>query len=184
MTDDSDDRAWRTRLQHSPWPVRMVTVVVLCTGVYLALWSVHHSRHQSWQEAAVTGAIQGLVLFGLLTVLVRSQGGPEAARLAQRAIRRRQVPDDADPDVLRTGLEGFRRTNLRLRWWLLGCLVLLALLAVGAAALRGDAALLAVLLIPLILGIAYPLLLRARLRRVDALLAELDRRQPTVGNAG
>ena len=66
------------------------------------------------------------MLFVALTLVSRAQGGPAAAREAQRAIRRRRIPGDAELPLLRTGLEGFRRVNLRLRWWFYGCLALLA----------------------------------------------------------
>jgi hypothetical protein len=73
----------------------------------------------------VTGVIAVLVL---QRFLVRRSGGPEAARVADIAVRRRRLPADVEPAVLRRALR-VRRT---LDAWSRGLVP--AVLLLGAAA--------------------------------------------------
>jgi hypothetical protein len=118
-------------------------------------------------------------VFGVL--LTRQSGGYEASKAAQTAIRRRRIPDDVDPDVVRQGLLGFRRVQRRLVPWLTGVLALIAVGLLVLAVVSDLAAAWGACAAVATLTASFPLLLRSRLRRVDALLAELDRRQAADG---
>jgi hypothetical protein len=76
--------------------------------VHVAAWSVLPLRHRSWQDAATAGAPEGPATFPGIRLVSRRQGGPEAQRAAQKAIRRRHIPEGVDPSLLRRGLEGTR----------------------------------------------------------------------------
>ena len=174
MAGRSGNGRFRARL---PWPVRLVICAAIVSGTYLAAWRIHPSPHQPWQEAAITGAVMGAVLFGVISLISRWQGGPEAQRAAQKALRRKRIPEGVDPSLVRRGLEGVRNVARRARWWGSGALVLITGGAAALAAVRGGAALWWVVLFLAMLTVGIPLLFAVQLKRVDRLLAELDERE-------
>lgn len=174
MARSSDNRRFRA---WAPWPLRLVICAAIGTGAYVGAWRIHPSPHQPWQEAALTGAVMGAVLFGVIGGTRRWQGGPEAQRAAQKALRRKRVPEDVEPSLLRRGLEGSRKVGRQTRWWGTGALALVTVGAAVLAALRGGGPLWWIVALLAVLTVVIPFLFARQLRRVDQLLAELDERE-------
>jgi hypothetical protein len=157
--------------------MQLLLGVAVTSGGYVLAWRFLAHGHRSWRESAVQGAVQGLALVGVIALMIRWQGGPEAQRAAQRALRRKAIPEDVDPRLVRRGLEGVRRVGRRMRWWGTGGLLLVTLGMGALAGVRGGGSLWWAALALGLLTAAYPFLAGVRLGRVDRLLAELDQRE-------
>jgi hypothetical protein len=177
VAGSSGNGRFRVRRRRLPWPLRLVLGAAGTSGAFVLAERFLPHGHRSWQESAVQGAVQGLVVFGVIAVMIRWQGGPEAQRAAQRALRQKGIPGDVDPRLVRRGLEGMRRVGRRMRWWGTGGLAVVTGGMGALAVVGGGGSLGWVVLALALLTAGYPFLAGARLGRVDRLLAELDRRQ-------
>jgi hypothetical protein len=173
----SGDRGFRARARALPLWARLLLGTVVLAAVGAAVHGVASVLLPDYDRSLLEDVLQLAVTGVVIGLITRWAGGYEASSAAQKAIRRRSIPEDADRNLVRRGLEGFRRANLRLRWWVAGLLGLTAVAVAVVSVLHGTALGWVVVAALVVLGAGYWLLLRNRLRRVDALLAELDRRE-------
>jgi hypothetical protein len=173
----SGDRGFRARARALPFWARLLLGAAVLAAVGAAFHGFASVLLPDYDRSLLEDVLQLVVTGAVIGLITRWTGGYEASSAAQRAIRRRAIPEDADRHLVRRGLEGFRRANLRLRWWVAGLLGLTAVAVAVVSVLRGTAVGWVVAAALVVLVVGYWLLLRSRLRRVDVLLAELDRRE-------
>jgi hypothetical protein len=137
-------------------------------------WLTGEPPRETWGEVVVRQAVVGAVFFWLFSWMVRRAGGPDAARLAQRSIREKRLPSDADPQVVATALSAHRQLLTRTPWLVGIGALLFAVLLVYLAVQLGDGVLWAVAGAMVAVAAGFPFLVRHRLRLLDRLLAEAE----------
>lgn len=156
-----------------PAPVAGLLTAVVVTAA-LGLFDLATDGETSWTEALTRLAVFTVVYTVVLAWIRRRERVPGVSA-ADRAVRSGELPSDAAPTELRSGLLHVKRSMQRSAWvagGLLGLMVVGALIAAVASEAHAEALVAGAVLLAVLLGFA--LLVHRRQRRIDRLLAELD----------
>ncbi|TCL82857.1 hypothetical protein EDF31_108105 [Curtobacterium sp. PhB142] len=163
------------------WAVMIVLAVAFGGFWYLSTFVTMPADVPVWirgTASAVTGAAFG-VIFGLWIGRQRRSVGPAARdRALGRAVRRGELPADADPAQWRQALEHYQQQYRRQRWFgpvvfVLAMVLEVSLAVTGRPVFWFAAAMFLVFLIVTLLQTPRVL------RNTAAMLVELDRRNAT-----
>ncbi|TDW74446.1 hypothetical protein EDF51_101460 [Curtobacterium sp. PhB25] len=163
------------------WAVMIVLAVAFGGFWYLSTFVTMPADVPVWirgTASAVTGAAFG-VIFGLWIGRQRRSVGPAARdRSLGRAVRRGELPADADPAQWRQALEHYQQQYRRQRWFgpvvfVLAMVLEVSLAVTGRPVFWFAAAMFLVFLIVTLLQTPRVL------RNIAAMLVELDRRNAT-----
>ncbi|TDW53096.1 hypothetical protein EDF52_101165 [Curtobacterium sp. PhB42] len=163
------------------WAVMIVLAVAFGGFWYLSTFVTMPADVPVWirgTASAVTGAAFG-VIFGLWIGRQRRSVGPAARdRALGRAVRRGELPADADPAQWRQALEHYQQQYRRQRWFgpvvfVLAMVLEVSLAVTGRPVFWFAAAMFLVFLVVTLLQTPRVL------RNTAAMLVELDRRNAT-----